>query len=125
LDYLKKLQKKCTKCYQHYQTFEEKQTDVNIAVHMGSQAHKHQFDKLLLFSCDSDLTPAISEIKKIAPHITVQIIIPYLRHANYLTQISDKSSKIQLHHLKKHQFPDKILLNGPKPIYLEKPIEWY
>ena len=52
----KRVTKTCrADCKKQYQTFEEKETDINIAVRMMLEASKNTVDKILLFSGDSDM----------------------------------------------------------------------
>ena len=58
----KEVTRRCRKCRQQYMTFEEKETDVNIAVTMLLEAAKDTFDKALLFSGDSDMIAGIRAV---------------------------------------------------------------
>lgn len=49
----------CPKCHSGFMVPNEKQTDVNIAVSMLSDAVRDAFDTALIVSADSDLCPAI------------------------------------------------------------------
>lgn len=53
----------CTKCRQTYLRPEEKQTDVNIGVHLVKHAAKGEYDVALLVSADSDLVPAVKCVR--------------------------------------------------------------
>jgi uncharacterized LabA/DUF88 family protein len=55
---------------------EEKQTDVNIALHLYRDAIKGEFDQLVVCSNDSDMEPALSWIKSDAPHVTLGLVMP-------------------------------------------------
>ena len=107
-----------------YVTFEEKETDVNIAVHMVSLALQNKLDKILLFSADSDLIPAIREIKCVSPAVTIKVVLPYDRESIMLVNNSHENARIKRRHLEKHQFPDKIILAPSKNLFLEKPCSW-
>ncbi len=47
-----------------YHTYEEKETDVNIAVKIVEDAFKDNYDKAVILSWDSDIIPAIESVKK-------------------------------------------------------------
>lgn len=49
----------CAKCNRRYTAWEEKATDVNIAIDIIAGAAEDSYDELFLFSGDSDLAPAV------------------------------------------------------------------
>lgn len=49
----------CTRCKRMYQTYEEKRTDVHIAINLFHGAIKDIYDKALIILADSDLAPSI------------------------------------------------------------------
>ncbi len=49
----------CRSCKQTWTAFEEKMTDVNIAVQLLVDAYDDKFDVALLLSADSDLTTPV------------------------------------------------------------------
>ncbi|MDR3204523.1 MAG: NYN domain-containing protein [Deltaproteobacteria bacterium] len=59
-------------------SFEEKETDVNIAISIVSLVIKYKFNTFLLFSADSDLIPVIEEIKNFF-QINKLKLLSYLR----------------------------------------------
>ena len=113
--------KKCRKCHKIYQTFEEKETDVNIGLHLLKLAFQNEFEKFLLLTGDSDLTPALKMIREHLPNKESHIIIPINGRAWSLKNIADSSSKIKMKHLKSSLFPDTINLN---PGAITKPDKW-
>ena len=105
--------KKCRECHKQYQTFEEKETDVNIALHLLKLAFQNEFDKFFLMTGDSDLIPVLKMIREHFPNKRSHIIIPINGRAWSLKNIADNSSKIKTRHLKNSLFPDVIhLQNG-------------
>lgn len=121
----KAITRKCRgTCKERYSTYEEKETDVNIAVKMISLAMQDRFDKCLLFTGDSDLIAAVKEIKHIAPTKNVKAIIPFQRSSIDLVNNCHENARIRLHHIKNNQFPMRIVLDSSKNIYLDKPAEW-
>lgn len=55
---------------------EEKQTDVNIALHLYRDAVRGEFDQLVVCSNDSDMEPALKWIKADAPHVKIGLVMP-------------------------------------------------
>lgn len=74
---------------------EEKETDVNIALAIASIAAKGEADKLLIFSADTDLLPAIRMAKDDSSDLEIRIVstVEYLRnvYASIVTQVNGKN----------------------------------
>ena len=114
--------KKCQKCNRIYQTWEEKRTDVNIAIHLFSTAINDKWDKAFIVSGDSDLIPAIEEVKKTFPGKQIGIIIPIGRRAEELKQVTDFHMRIKEKHLQTSQFPNNVHIgNG---VSIQRPSSW-
>lgn len=58
---------------------EEKQTDVNIALHLVSKAYRGEFQAAILVTADSDLTPVIRLFKSEFPQIDFLLATPPFR----------------------------------------------
>lgn len=122
LGQFQKVTKKCHKCHSYYQTFEEKKTDVNIAVELLKSAIKDEFDTAIIVSADSDLVPSIEAVKNLFPSKTVGILIPINSRAELLKLVCDFYMKIKKKHLESSVFPDEINLGQGK--MLTKPPTW-
>ncbi len=106
---------------------EEKQTDVNLAIHSLRDAYIDDSEQLHIFvSNDSDLAPLVDMLSDL-PHIKTGIITP-IRHAEtkpsgLLVKNADWSTgAIKPELLQNAQMP--IVVLGPKRS-IRKPIEWY
>lgn len=86
-------------CYKNFSVFEEKETDVNIAVSLFEAAIEDEFDKAIIVSGDSDLSSSIEAVKRRFPEKEVGVIIPIGRRANILKKKTDFSMKMKQHHL--------------------------
>ncbi len=105
---------------------EEKLTDVNIALHMLCDATDKLCDQIILFSNDSDLSPAIRIIKERHPEIKIGVITPVndgdQKMNPYLKKDSDwLRHGIRTHELEQCQLPDKVITRKRKII---KPKHW-
>lgn len=107
---------------------EEKQTDVNIALHMLRDATDNACEQQVLFSNDSDYTPILSMIKQRHPDMRLGVVPPVLSGkvmrypSRELTERSDWSRKpMKEFILKSCQLPKKIPTRK-KPII--KPAHW-
>ena len=105
-----------------YKTFEEKQTDVNIAIQLFKLAIQDKYDKAFIISGDSDLIPSIEAVKSTFPNKQIGVIIPIGRSAEQLKQTCDFYMKMKEKHLNASMLPDVLNLgNGKK---LERPTYW-
>ena len=111
----------CPLCKKTYRTFEEKRTDVNIAILLLKLAFDDCYDTAIIVSGDSDLIPAVKTIKSIFPDKQIGIIIPIGRRAELLKQTATFYMKIKEKHLKSSLFPLSITI-GAKTFYC--PAEW-
>ncbi len=107
---------------------EEKQTDVNIALHMLSDVTDDLCDQQVLFSNDSDYAPIFAMIRQRHPKIRLGVVPPFLKTitdrypSRELINLSDWSRKpISEPILASCQLPVKISTRK-KPIL--KPAHW-
>jgi Protein of unknown function DUF88. len=63
-------------CRQEYTTHEEKETDVNIGVHLMADALSSRFDRALVISADTDLNAAVSFTRQEAPQTRIDLVAP-------------------------------------------------
>lgn len=114
--------KSCFSCHHTWNDNEEKMTDVNIAVHMLTDAMDDLYDTAMLISGDSDLVPPIKVIhSKFSPK-RVMVAFPPNRHNVSVKNVSKGNLIIGRQKLKQSQFPNSIILqNG---FELKKPKEW-
>jgi hypothetical protein len=81
LGQFKKKPRRCPSCHQAWTTHEEKETDVHIAVQMVADALGGVADRLILISADTDLSPPIKTIARLAPACEVFVATPPGRFA--------------------------------------------
>jgi uncharacterized LabA/DUF88 family protein len=68
---------KChARCRQTYITHEEKETDVNIGVHLIADALRDRFDRALVMSADTDLNSAVALARLEAPAKRIDLVAP-------------------------------------------------
>ncbi len=114
--------KTCRICHKQYKTFEEKQTDVNIAIKLFQTAVQDLWDTAIIVSGDSDLIPAIQAVKNTFPAKRIGLAIPIGRRAEELKQVVDFHMKLKEKHLSTSQFKDTITMDGG--IKLTRPNTW-
>ncbi|HCU24324.1 MAG TPA: NYN domain-containing protein, partial [Deltaproteobacteria bacterium] len=118
----KRKDKYCDRCKRSFPGFEEKQTDVNIAIELFRQAVNDTYDTAVILSGDSDLIPAIKANKNTFPNKTVKLVLPPNRQSESLKHVCHSFMRMKEKHLIANQFPEKIMIDGTS---LEKPRDWY
>ena len=96
----KQTNKSCVTYERQCKFFEEKQTDVAIAVTMVSDAIATRFDRAILITADSDQVPTVRFIAKL-PEVQLTLIFPPGRKtmARELGAIVRDQSELSLGHL--------------------------
>jgi hypothetical protein len=120
----KQIQGLCPSCPlpapQFFSTFEEKHTDVNIALWMLHDAQKDLCDRLVLVSGDSDLVPAVAMIKNEYPQKEIIVYVPARNAvrgaAVELRNIADKNKTLPIQMFHASQFPPVIPNSSGPPI---------
>lgn len=112
----RKKDKYCNICKRTYQTFEEKKTDVNIAINLFQLAIKDEYDKAIIISGDSDLIPSIEAVKSTFPAKKIGVIIPIGRRAELLKNTCDFYMKMKEKHLSASMLPDEMDIGDGKKI---------
>jgi hypothetical protein len=114
--------KTCRLCRKTFTTFEEKETDVNIAIQLFEQAYKDTYDVAIIISGDSDQLPALRAVRKNFPAKQFGIAIPPDRGAELLKKEADFHRKIKATHLEHSRLPSQISL--PDGQFLACPPSW-
>jgi uncharacterized LabA/DUF88 family protein len=101
-------------------TFEEKGTDVNLAVHFLNDAHNNKFDVGVIVSNDSDLQEAVrivtQELKK-----TVGILSPSEHISKVLSRYATFKEELREGPIRDSQFLDNLSDNSGE---FRKPDNW-
>lgn len=119
--YLPKTQR-CSDCAASWQTYEEKMTDVNIAVELLSDAYDDKFDTAIVVSADSDLARPITTIRERFPGKWVVVAFPPDRVSKLLRSVATATFSIGRDALRDSQMPQNIFKQDGG--IAERPIEW-
>lgn len=124
IGHFKEKQKKCLKCGARWCAHEEKQSDVNLAIHLLHQAHINGFDKAFLVTADSDLCPVIDLVLDTFPEKELVILTPPGRY-EIAREIRSKVStvKIKQKHIAVSLLPEKITTRSGE-VLCARPIEY-
>ena len=112
----------CRYCGASYKAHEEKETDVNIAVHLLNEAYKNTYDKAIIVTTDTDLIPAIQVAKSSFPNKGFGVLFPLGRWSSDLSKACDFWLKINKKDLNACQFPEEVHL--PSGVTLTRPQTW-
>ena len=120
--YLPKMQR-CSDCGATWQAYEEKMTDVNIAVELLSDAYDDRFDTAIVISADSDLARPITTIRERFPGKRVVVAFPPNRVSKLLRSVATASFTLGHGVLNSSQFPERVLADGGR--VLIRPGRWF
>ena len=117
----KERDKECPLCHRTYKAYEEKMTDVNIAVTLIGEGIKNQYDTALLVSGDNDLTPAVIMFRDLfdSQNKEIGVILPIGirgRNTNRLKEYAHYRRKINMAALEASQFPQVVTLKSGRQI---------
>ncbi len=102
--------------------YEEKETDVNIAITLLEQLMTDSSDTMVIISGDTDLASVVRAAKRLFPQKRVAVGFPYKRANKELRQIAHYSFKIDASYYEKFVFPDVVQL--PNSTTISKPTGW-
>jgi uncharacterized LabA/DUF88 family protein len=97
----------CKACKSVFDAHEEKESDVNIATHLVSDAYEGRFDQAFLATNDSDLLGPIRLIRERFPQKGIKMIAPpFRKHSKELWGIATHRAKIVEEHLLSCRLPE-------------------
>lgn len=112
----------CRSCGVTLADYEEKMTDVNIAIQMLTDAFDDAFDVALVISGDSDLTTPIRRVRERFPTKRVIVAFPPRRHSSELKRHASGHLTIGEDKLRASQLPEQI--SKPDGFVLRRPAHW-
>lgn len=102
----------CRSCGAARIQYEEKETDVSLAVTLVGDGARGLYDVALLISADSDMVPAIREVKLLVPGVRVVGALPPNRHSGALKEACDVTFTIGTAKIRQSQLPDSVSAGG-------------
>jgi uncharacterized LabA/DUF88 family protein len=111
----------CFRCHRKHTVREEKETDVNIAVALVSDAALNHMDSALVVSADSDLAPAVRTARVLKPQLFVAAAFPPRRFSSELKLLMPASFKIGEDRIRKAQLPPSFVAEG---VTYARPAKW-
>jgi len=114
--------RQCRTCRAIWMDYEEKMTDVNLAIQLMTDAFENAFDMALVISGDSDLTTPIRRVRERFPAKRVIVAFPPKRHSKALIQHAQGYVAISEYKLRASQLPER--LTKPDGYVLARPATW-
>ena len=112
----------CRFCGASWEAFEEKMTDVNIAVALLRDAMQDVFDIAIIISADSDLIGPIDAVLHSNPAKQIVVAFPPNRHSEELQRHHAATIKLGRRTIARSQFPAEVIDANGYPI--RKPAHW-
>jgi uncharacterized LabA/DUF88 family protein len=98
----------CHACGAVWTSYEEKETDVNIAVALTEIAASATVDTVLVVSADSDLCPAVRSAQRVNPGLTIIPAFPPHRRSGELRTLLPSAFVIGETKLRQSQLPPVV-----------------
>lgn len=112
----------CRSCGASWRTFEEKETDVNIAVAVMTASATPSNDLLVIVSADSDLCPALRAARQIAPRLGLIAAFPPRRSSFEIKSLVPGNFMIGHDKIRRAQLPDVVRDEAGR--ILRRPEHW-
>jgi uncharacterized LabA/DUF88 family protein len=112
----------CRNCGHSRIAYEEKETDVSIAVQLVEDAACDRYDTALLISADSDLCPAVRSVCRITPAKRILAAFPPRRVSGELRRTAHGSFTVPDSKIRQSLLPDVVASTGR--ILLARPDRW-
>jgi uncharacterized LabA/DUF88 family protein len=113
----------CRSCGATWTSYEEKETDVNIAVSLVADVATGQAGSALIISADSDLGPAVRTARALAPDRHIMAAFPPRRHSAALAHLMPASFQIGRARIAQSLLPDQVTDPATAHV-LHRPAKW-
>jgi uncharacterized LabA/DUF88 family protein len=114
--------KVCRVCGAKHIHYEEKETDVNIAVNLVADASAKKADSFLIVSADSDVAPAVRMARSLNPRAFIAAAFPPMRFSAELKSLMPSSFHIAPSKFSASQLPQ--IVHGVGDITHHQPEKW-
>ncbi len=113
----------CRNCGKPWVLYEEKETDVNIAVTLLADAVAREADSFIVISGDSDIAPAVRMARMLNPEAFFSAAFPPNRYSAELKALMPASFHIGRAKIAQSLLPDAVPVASNSTI-LERPAKW-
>lgn len=98
----------CRSCGRTWDGYEEKESDVALAVSLVEDGVSGLFDTAFLVSADSDMSPGIRALRRLAPGARVVAAMPPRRRSFGLQTVCDATFPISITKVRQAQLPETV-----------------
>ncbi len=98
----------CRNCSHTRVSYEEKESDVSLAVQMVEDTASDVFDQAFIVSGDSDMAPAIRSVRRMTPHKRLIAVFPPRRSSVTLRNAVDATLQIYDRVPERHLLPEEV-----------------
>lgn len=120
----KECDRRCRKCQQIYKAHEEKESDVNLALHIFDDCSRGAIDVAYIITTDSDLAPAARMAKSRCPNIELVTVRPFnRRHSKAMVDECDRKSTISQQMIERSILPEHIFDSSGRFV-CSRPVEY-
>lgn len=112
----------CRRCRTKYPRWEEKESDVALALRVFEVFHAEQADAVMLVTGDTDLVPAVLSARRLFPGRLIYTLFPYKRKNNELARASHRSFNLKPATYARCQLPAIVELPGGRTV--RRPESW-
>ena len=114
--------RECRNCGARWTVYEEKMTDVNIAVELLGDAQDDRFDTAIVLSADSDLSGPVEAVIDRYAGKRVIAVFPPRRRSDRLRRAASAAFTVGRKVLKDSQMPDRVV--NADGFVLKRPERW-
>jgi len=114
----------CRQCGVSWTSYEEKETDVNIAVSLVADAASGASDIALLISADSDLCPAIRTSRVVAPSLRMIAAFPPRRNSFEIKTLIPGAFQLAQVDIRNSLLPPTVVDSASGRKY-QRPAKWH
>lgn len=112
----------CRECDATWTSYEEKQTDVNIAVHLVADVAARRADTYMIVTGDTDVIPAVKMARSLDGSANIIAQFPPRRESSALKRMMPSSRQITLVNITDAQLPD--VARSPQGETFRRPEKW-
>ncbi|GAA1733082.1 NYN domain-containing protein [Microbacterium paludicola] len=104
--------RRCRACGAEWTTYEEKQTDVNIAVHVVADVAARRADSFMLITADTDIIPAVKMAWGLNAEANIFAQFPPHRGSTALRRMMPSSRKITQARIREALLPAEVITHS-------------
>lgn len=112
----------CPRCGRAFVKYEEKETDVAIALRIVELVAAKQHQVIALVSGDTDIAPALKSARLLNPALKLVCLFPFARRNEELAKLVDFCVSMNAASYANHQFSDPFVLSSG--VSHAKPPNW-